>query len=184
MLIRLGYELMFPCTGAGPDDGSCCYRHPSRAATFRQPDRLRTEPGSRSASSPTGSATAAAAFVAAGGTTAPVERHRRRGHRPARRRESQRPATCGGRLASRDLAVSAGQPLLRGRSAVRNRLAALRQTPPGWPRVQAICDWVHAATCSSATSLRVRPRRPTTSTPSGRAFAGTSCTWPSPSAAA
>ena len=39
--------------------------------------------------------------------------------------------------------LSAGQPLLRDRPAVRDRLAAVRQTPPGWARVQAICDFVH-----------------------------------------
>ena len=34
------------------------------------------------------------------------------------------------------------QPLLRDGSAVRGRLAPVRTTPLGWPRVQAICDFV------------------------------------------
>ena len=56
------------------------------------------------------------------------------------------PSACaarGGGAARGDPGLPAGQPLLRDRPAVRHRLEAVRQTPPGWARVQAICDFVH-----------------------------------------
>ena len=63
-----------------------------------------------------------------------------------------------------DAGLSARQPLLRDRPAVRNRLAAVRQRPPGWARVQAICDFVHRHIAfgyehARATRRRGRPIR-------------------------
>ena len=52
-------------------------------------------------------------------------------------------AAPGSALAGGSHLVFAGQPLLRDRSSGRRGLAAVRHTPPGWPRVQAICDFVH-----------------------------------------
>ena len=48
------------------------------------------------------------------------------------------------RTAGRVPRVPARQPLLRDRSAVGHGLEAVRRHgPPGWARVQAICDYVH-----------------------------------------
>lgn len=43
MLIRLGYELIFNAPAPVPMM-ALLFGHPSRAATFQQPDRLRSEP--------------------------------------------------------------------------------------------------------------------------------------------
>ena len=57
------------------------------------------------------------------------------------------------------------------------------QAPPGWARVQAICDYVHNH-IRSATSMRARPRRLGRPSTRARACAATTPTSPSPSAAA
>ena len=57
--------------------------------------------------------------------------------RPSRAARDRRPARRGARLPAR-------QPLLRDRPADGLRLGAgSATTPPGWARVQAICDYVH-----------------------------------------
>jgi len=55
--------------------------------------------------------------------------------------------------------------------------------PPGWSRVQAICDYVHDRS-PSGTNMRVRPARLSTSSKSDRASAATTRIWRSPSVAA
>ena len=47
------------------------------------------------------------------------------------------------RPARRLPALSHGQPLLRDRQAEPDGLGPVRQLPPGWGRVQAVCDFVH-----------------------------------------
>ena len=46
-------------------------------------------------------------------------------------------------LAGRAAALSDAEPLLRDRQAHRHRLVPVRNTPPGWARVQAITAFVH-----------------------------------------
>ena len=55
--------------------------------------------------------------------------------------------------------------------------------PPGWTRVQAICDFVHERS-PSITGSRDRPAPPRKPTSSGKACVATSRIWRSPSAAA
>jgi hypothetical protein len=56
-------------------------------------------------------------------------------------------ATQAGRSGSalRDAGLSSWQPLLRHGSSVGRGVAPFESTPPGWARVQAICDFVHTA---------------------------------------
>ena len=143
MLIRIGYELVFDVP-APTAFLALLFTHPSRAATLRRPDLLRVEPD------------------------VPVEEFTDWfGNRCARLL-----APAGKlRLWNEGLVEDSGQPdpalpdaeqspvenlppetlryLLASRYCEVDRLSDLAwelfgQTPPGWPRVQTICDWVHA----------------------------------------
>ena len=95
------------------------------------------------------------------------------------RAANQRP-----RLAARGAAVSAGQPLLRSRQRTEgHRLDAVLADAAGWPRVQAVCDFVHRHIRFDYSRPGPIARR-SKSIASGSASAATTCTWRSRSAAA
>ena len=70
----------------------------------------------------------------------------------------------------------ARKPVLRDRSADRNRLASVRQTPTGGGRVQAICDYVHRHIAFSYQDARSTKRHGRRSR-RARACAATTRTW-------
>jgi transglutaminase-like putative cysteine protease len=142
MLIRLGYELVFNLPEPVPLL-LLLYVHPSRAASLRQPDRVRADPpvpvheftdcfGNR-----------------CGRVVAPAGRFRVWNETlvedtgepdPVRPDAEQHPVA--------DLPAEALQFLLASRYCEVDRLSDVAwqlfgNTRPGWPRVQAVCDWVH-----------------------------------------
>ena len=143
MRIRVGFEFTYEFVASTPMV-LMLNVHPSRATDLIKPDQLRTTPTlpmtrytdafgniCTRLTAPKGRLDLSTdAVVADFGLPDVVE--------PAAR------SIRSGRAAARDAGVPAGQPLLRDRPADRT-LAWSRfgKTPTGWPRVQAICDFVH-----------------------------------------
>ena len=142
MLIRLGYELVFNLSEPVPLL-LLLYVHPSRAASLRQPDLVRTEP-----------AVPVYEFTdwfgnRCGRVVAPAGRFRLWNQTvvedsgepdPVRPDAEQHPVA--------DLPPEALQFLLASRYCEVDRLSEVAwqlfgSTPPGWPRVRAVCAWVH-----------------------------------------
>lgn len=143
MLIRLGYEIIFSSPAPVPMI-LMLYTHPSRAGTMKRPDQLRLEPdipiqeftdsfGNRCGRiiAPTGRLRLwNDAIVEDSGQIDPVNWN-----------AAQHPVP--------DLPAETLQYLLGSRYCEVDRLSDIAwnlfgQTPPGWARVQAICDWVHS----------------------------------------
>jgi transglutaminase-like putative cysteine protease len=142
MLIHVGYELVFNVP-APTAMLLMLYTHPSRAGTLRGPDRVRTEPaipvhefsdrfGNR-----------------CGRTVAPAGRLRLWNDTVVE--DSGRPDPVhedAAQHAVEDLPVEVLPYLFASRYCEVDRLSDLAwqlfgHTPPGWGRVQAVCDWVH-----------------------------------------
>jgi transglutaminase-like putative cysteine protease len=143
MLIRLGYDLTFNVAAPTPML-LLLYSHPSRAADLREPDRLRVEPDLPVTEFLDGFGNRCGRLVA------PVGRLRLWGQSLVE--DSGRPdEVC---PAARQLPVGDLPPdvlpyLLASRYCEVDRLSDIAwqlfgQTPTGWARVQAVCDWVHA----------------------------------------
>jgi transglutaminase-like putative cysteine protease len=143
MLIRLGYELVFE-TAAPVPMLVLLYAHPSRAATLRQPDRVHSEPevlvqeftdwfGNR-----------------CGRLVLPAGRVRLWNHTLVEDTGLPDPVSPDARPHSvEELPAETLQFLLASRYCEVDRLSDIAweffgRTPPGWARVQAVCDWVHA----------------------------------------
>ena len=143
MQIRAGYELVYECPQPTPML-LVLNIHPSRRADLLTEQVLRFTPRLDGWDYTDGFGNICTRIVApAGRTTIATEfddlrqrpaRHRRPGRRPARR--------------SRTCPTSVLVFLLGSRYCETDRLsdfawAQFGDTPPGWPRVQAICDFVH-----------------------------------------
>jgi transglutaminase-like putative cysteine protease len=143
MLIRIGYELVFQAPAPVPML-LMLYTHPTRAASLRKPDRLRVEPALPVEEFTDGLGNRCARIVAPAGqlrlwdenlvtdTGAPDE-----------------VSSEAGQLAVEDLPAETLPYLLASRYCEVDRMSNIAwelfgKTPAGWPRVQAICDWVHA----------------------------------------
>jgi transglutaminase-like putative cysteine protease len=142
MLIRLGYdielELLAPRTVI-----ALLFVHPSRAADLLEPDNIQTSPGVLMDEYRDSFGNRCARLVAPAGTL--------------RLTNSTLISDCGDpdpvdRQASmipvERLPAETLQFLLASRYCEVDRLSALAwslfgETEPGWPRVEAICDWVH-----------------------------------------
>jgi transglutaminase-like putative cysteine protease len=141
MLIRIGYELTFETPGPVALL-LMLYTHPSRAGTLQRPDRLQVEPDVPVQEFTDWFGNRCGRILAPGGrirlwndtvvqdTGLPDEVN-----------ESAR------QLAVEELPPETLRYLLASRYCEVDRLGdweLFGQTRPGWPRVQAICDWVHA----------------------------------------
>jgi transglutaminase-like putative cysteine protease len=142
MLIRLGYELVFHVPAPVPMQ-LMLYVHPSRADALRESDGVRTEPevpveefrdsfGNR-----------------CGRILAPAGRMRLWGSTLVEDSGEPDPVAPDARQhAVEDLPVKTLPFLLASRYCEVDRLSDVAwnlfgDTPPGWARVQAVCDWVH-----------------------------------------
>jgi transglutaminase-like putative cysteine protease len=143
MLIRLGYELIFNLAEPVPML-LLLYTHPSRAATLRKPDRVRTEPGIRVEEFLDPFDNRCARIVAPAG--------RLRLWNDTLVEDSGQPDPVWPRAEQhpvQDLPPEVLPYLLASRYCEVDRLSEVAwqlfgHTPPGWARAQAVCDWVHA----------------------------------------
>jgi transglutaminase-like putative cysteine protease len=142
MLIRLGYELVFNLAEPVPML-LLLYTHPSRAASLRQPDRVRTEPS-----------VPVSEFIdwfgnRCGRVVAPAGRFRVWNDTVIEDSGEPDPVCPDApQHAVEDLPAEALQFLLASRYCEVDELSEVAwqlfgTTPPGWARVQAVCDWVH-----------------------------------------
>jgi transglutaminase-like putative cysteine protease len=142
MLIRLGYDLTFNLPAAVPMV-LLLYVHPSRAPSLRRPDRVRTEP-----------ALEVDEFTDAFGNrcgriVAPPGRLRLWNDTLAQDGGEPDPVCPeAAQHAVEDLPPETLPFLLASRYCEVDRLSdtaweLFGNSPPGWPRVQAVCDWVH-----------------------------------------
>jgi transglutaminase-like putative cysteine protease len=142
MLIRIGYEMIFDMPAPAPML-LLLYTHPSRSASLTQPERLHIEPE-----------------VLAHEFTDWFGNHCGRIVAPAGRlrfcydaivQDSGQPDVVHENAKQHpveDLPTEALQFLLGSRYCEVDLLTPIAwnlfgQTPPGWARVQAVCDWVH-----------------------------------------
>ena len=145
MRIRIGYDISLRVSAADADDPDAARASVARRRTSWCRTRCAPSPPCRSRRMPTASGTCAAGSSRPAGETRLFcgrrgERHRRA--RPGRSHgaPARRSRTC----LRRRWSVSPAQPLLRDRSHARFRVEAVSATRrPGWPRVQAICDFAH-----------------------------------------
>ena len=143
MLIRVGYEFVF----SAPTAVSMLLMlstHPSRAATLRRPDRLHAEPVVSRDDFQDGSGNRCTRIAApAGGVRLWNDTLVEDTGEP----DPLHPGAA--QHALHDLPPEALPYLLASRYCEVDRLSELAWdlfgwTPPGWARVQAVCDWVHA----------------------------------------
>jgi transglutaminase-like putative cysteine protease len=143
MLIRLGYELVFRVPARTPMV-LMLYTHPSLAASLRSPDWIHVEPDV-----PVGGFTDAFGNRC-GRLVAPPGRLRLWGATTVE--DSGRPdpvPAWAPQQPVEELPPDMLPFLLSSRYCEVDRLTDIAwslfgQTPLGWPRVQAVCDWVHA----------------------------------------
>ena len=143
MLIKIGFDISYEVWAPTPMILTL-FVHPSRHHDVREPERLRIEPevpveefidsfGNRSAR-----------IVATARPRAPVVRGRRRRQRAARPDPARRRAALGGRAAAaRCCPTSSSSRYCEVDKLTNLAWSLFGQTPLGWSRVQAVCDWVH-----------------------------------------
>lgn len=143
MLIRIGYELVFQVPAAVPML-LMLFTHPSRAASLRKADRLRVEPEVPIEEFTDGFGNRCARIVAPAGQLRLWDDNlvTDTGQPDEVNPDAQQ-------LAVEDLPAETLPFLLASRYCEVDRMSDLAwqlfgQTPPGWRRVQAVCDWVHA----------------------------------------
>lgn len=142
MLIRVGYDLVFNLPEPVPML-LLLYVHPSRSGSLRQPDRVRTEPEVpvEEFTDPFGNR--------CGRVVAPAGRFRLWNDTLVEDGGAPDPVSPGaGQQPVGDLPPGVLPYLLASRYCEVDRLSETAwqlfgQTPPGWARVQAVCDWVH-----------------------------------------
>jgi transglutaminase-like putative cysteine protease len=142
MLIRFGYELVFNAPAPVPML-LMLFTHPCRADALRKPDHLRLEPALPLEEFIDGFGNRCARIAAPAG--------RLRLWNDALVEDSGTPdPVCpdARQLAVEDLPAEALPFLLASRYCEVDRLSDIAwqlfgETPPGWARVQAVCDWVH-----------------------------------------
>lgn len=143
MLIKIGYEIVFESPVAVPMM-LMLYTHPSRADTMKKPDQLRIEPDIPVEEFIDSFGNRCGRIVAPAG--------RLRLWNDAIVEDSGQPDPVNWNAAQHsvpDLPTETLQYLLSSRYCEVDLLSDIAwnlfgQTPPGWSRVQAICDWVHS----------------------------------------
>lgn len=143
MLIQIGYEIVFELPVSVPMI-LMLYTHPSRAGTLKQPEQLKIEPDIPIQEFIDGFGNRCGRIVAPSG--------RLRLWNDNIVADSGQPDIVNWDAAQHpvpDLPAETLQYLLGSRYCEVDRLSDIAwnlfgQTPPGWARVQAICDWVHA----------------------------------------
>jgi transglutaminase-like putative cysteine protease len=142
MLLRLGYEFIFNVPAPVPML-LLLYTHPERAATLRQADRVRIHPEVPLEDFTDAFGNRCARLVA------PAGRFRLWNDTVVLDSGMPDPVCPEARqLAVEDLPPETLPFLLASRYCEVDRLADVAwnlfgNTPPGWARVQAVCDWVH-----------------------------------------
>ncbi len=143
MLIRIGFDIVFDSPAPVPMI-LVLYTHPSRAGTMKKPDRLRLEPDIPVEEYTDGFGNRCGRIVAPAGQL--------RLWNDAIAEDSGQPDPVNWNAEQHsvpDLPAQTLQYLLGSRYCEVDRLSDIAwnlfgQTPPGWARVQAICDWVHS----------------------------------------
>lgn len=143
MLIRIGYEIVFDLPVAVPMM-LMLYTHPSRAGTIKKPEQFRIEPDIPVEEFIDSFGNRCGRIVAPAGQL--------RLWNDAIVEDSGQPDPVNwnaDQLAVPDLPAETLQYLLSSRYCEVDLLSDIAwnlfgQTPPGWARVQAICDWIHA----------------------------------------
>lgn len=143
MLIKIGYEIIFESPVAVPMM-LMLYTHPSRADTMKNPDQLRIEPDIPVEEFIDSFGNRCGRIVAPAG--------RLRLWNDAMVEDSGQPDPVNWNAQQHlvpDLPAETLQYLLSSRYCEVDLLSDIAwnlfgQTPPGWARVQAICDWIHS----------------------------------------
>lgn len=143
MLIKIGYEIIFESPVAVPMM-LMLYTHPSRADTMKKPDQLRIEPDIPVEEFIDSFGNRCGRIVAPAG--------RLRLWNDAMVEDSGQPDPVNWNAQQHlvpDLPAETLQYLLSSRYCEVDLLSDIAwnlfgQTPPGWARVQAICDWIHS----------------------------------------
>lgn len=143
MLIRIGYEIVFDLPVAVPMM-LMLYTHPSRAGTIKKPEQFKIEPDIPVEEFIDSFGNRCGRIVAPAGQL--------RLWNDAIVEDSGQPDPVNwnaDQLAVPDLPAETLQYLLSSRYCEVDLLSDIAwnlfgQTPPGWARVQAICDWIHA----------------------------------------
>lgn len=143
MLIKIGYEIVFESPVAVPMM-LMLYTHPSRADTMKKPDQLRIEPDITVEEFIDSFGNRCGRIVAPAG--------RLRLWNDAMVEDSGQPDPVNWNAQQHlvpDLPAETLQYLLSSRYCEVDLLSDIAwnlfgQTPPGWARVQAICDWIHS----------------------------------------
>jgi transglutaminase-like putative cysteine protease len=143
MLIKIGYEIGFESPVAVPMM-LMLYTHPSRADTMKKPDQLRIEPDIPVQEFIDSFGNRCGRIVAPAG--------RLRLWNDAMVEDSGQPDPVNWNAQQHlvpDLPAETLQYLLSSRYCEVDLLSDIAwnlfgQTPPGWNRVQAICDWIHS----------------------------------------
>ncbi len=143
MLIKIGYEIVFESPVAVPMM-LMLYTHPSRADTMKKPDQLRIEPDIPVQEFIDSFGNRCGRIVAPAG--------RLRLWNDAMVEDSGQPDPVNWNAQQHlvpDLPAETLQYLLSSRYCEVDLLSDIAwnlfgQTPPGWNRVQAICDWIHS----------------------------------------
>ena len=171
MHIRIGYDLVYDCPQPAPML-LVLNVHPSRIPDLVVPDRIATAPEIGVRRYRDGFGNECSRILAPSG--------RIRLSAEAVVRDSGKPDAIAPEAAQHpveELPDDALVFLLASRYCETDHLSdtawpLFGQTPPGWARVQAICDYVHRH-LPSATSTRARPAPPLKPTMSASAFAAT-----------
>ncbi len=143
MLIRIGYEIVFDSPAPVPMI-LMLYTHPSRAGTLKKPEQLKLDPEISVQEFTDSFGNLCGRIVAPAGHL--------KLYNDAIVEDSGQPDTANwnaAQLAVPDLPAETIQYLLGSRYCEVDLLSDIAwdlfgQTPPGWGRVQAVCDWVHA----------------------------------------
>jgi transglutaminase-like putative cysteine protease len=143
MLIKIGYEIVFESPVAVPMM-LMLYTHPSRTDRMKKPDQLRIEPDIPVEEFIDSFGNRCGRIVAPAG--------RLRLWNDAMVEDSGQPDPVNWNAQQhlvRDLPAETLQYLLSSRYCEVDLLSDIAwnlfgQTPPGWARVQAICDWIHS----------------------------------------
>ena len=182
MLIQVGYEIAFSC----PEPNAMVLMlnlHPSRGPTIRTHERLVTSCASRSRGS--SKLRQSLRSCRRAGRTRDVPQRGRRGRLWATRHPGLGSASTGGaRAAGFGAALLLASRYCEVDSELKQIAWALfGHTAPGWPRVQAICNFVHRHIRFDYNQCGpiALPWRFSASVPVSVA---TICTWPSPFAGA
>jgi transglutaminase-like putative cysteine protease len=141
MLIRIGFDLAFEVPRPVPIL-LMLYTHPSQAAGLRQPEAIYSEPLLPISAYMDSFGNRCARIIAPAG---PLRLYYQNVYEDSGLPDATNPAA--GQLEVADLPADALQFLLGSRYCETDRLsdiawALFGNTPPGWPRVQAVCDWV------------------------------------------